>query len=366
MFPNAQVTHLTSSRSDHCPILLNLNYDGAVRRAPSIRRYETYWEREASLADEIHTSWTMHKKPSDLGEIANNLKGVMGSLHAWSGRTIGSVTKQIEKKRKDLERVSSRVDQNSRWQARKISAELDELLEKEEIRWRQRSRISWLRSGDRNTKFFHRKATWRQKKNKIEKLQTNNGDVTSDTSTMENLATDFFKDLYSVDTDVQPGIIADLLQKKINDQINEGLCAKFTDEEISFALFQIGPTKAPGPDGFPASFFQRNWGTFKEDVIRAVKKFFETGIVPLGVNDTSIVLIPKNKNPISLRDYRPIILCNVIYKVVSKCLVKRLRSLLQDMISPTQSAFILGRMITENAIIAFECIHALQNCSANA
>jgi hypothetical protein len=101
-------------------------------------------------------------------------------------------------------------------------------------------------------------------------------------------------------------------------------------------------------------------------VIGAVKKFFEMGTMPPGVNDTSIVLIPKNKNPISLRDYRPISLCNVIYKVVSKCLVNLLRSLLQDMISPTQSAFILSSMITENAIIAFECIHALQNGSANA
>jgi hypothetical protein len=82
--------------------------------------------------------------------------------------------------------------------------------------------------------------------------------------------------------------------------------------------------------------------------------------MPPRVNGISIVLIPKIKIPMSLRDYIPISLCNVIYKVVSKCLVNRLRPLLQDIISPTQSTFILGRMITDNAIFAFECIHALQ------
>lgn len=81
--------------------------------------------------------------------------------------------------------------------------------------------------------------------------------------------------------------------------------------------------------------------------------------MPEGVNDTVIVLIPKKDDPESLRDFRPINLCNFIYKVVSKCLVNRLRPLLQEIISPTQSAFIPGRLITDNALIAFECIHAI-------
>jgi hypothetical protein len=105
-----------------------------------------------------------------------------------------------------------------------------------------------------------------------------------------------------------------------------------------------------------ARFFQRRWGTLKEDVIKGVKEFFKIGHMPDGVNDTVIVLIPKKNDPESLRDFRPIRICNVIYKVVSKCLVNRLRPLLQEIISPTQSAFIPGRLITDNALIAFECI----------
>jgi hypothetical protein len=150
---------------------------------------------------------------------------------------------------------------------------------------------------------------------------------------------------------------------QISHDMNQMLCTDFSDEEIGNALFQIGPLKAPGRDGFPARFFQRHWGVFKEDITTSVKEFFRTGTMPEGINDTVIVLIPKKKNPVCLRDFRPISLCNVIYKVVSKCLVNRLRPLLQEIIAPTQSAFIPGRLITDNALIAFECIHSLQNSS---
>jgi hypothetical protein len=76
--------------------------------------------------------------------------------------------------------------------------------------------------------------------------------------------------------------------------------------------------------------------------------------MPPGVNDTS-VLLPKKDNPEELIDFWPISICNVIYKVVSKCLANRLWPLLQDIIAPMQSAFIPGRMITDNVLIPFEC-----------
>ena len=95
-------------------------------------------------------------------------------------------------------------------------------------------------------------------------------------------------------------------------------------------------------------------------MLAAVKDFFHIGVMPEGLNSTSIVLIPKASNPSKLSEYRPISLCNVIYKVISKCLVNRLRPLLDDLISPEQSAFILGRMITDNALVAFECIHYIK------
>jgi hypothetical protein len=138
------------------------------------------------------------------------------------------------------------------------------------------------------------------------------------------------------------------------------LCSEFSDREIGDALFQIGPLKAPGPDGMPGRFFQRNWGVMQEEVTKAVKKFFHDGVMPEGINDTSLVLIPKGKNPEELSDFRPISLCNVIYKIISKCLANRLRPILDEIISETQSAFVPGRLITDNAVIAFECFHKIQ------
>jgi hypothetical protein len=82
--------------------------------------------------------------------------------------------------------------------------------------------------------------------------------------------------------------------------------------------------------------------------------------MPEGINDIVVVLIPKKKNHFCLSDFRPIRMCNVIYKVVSKCFVNKLRPILQDIIEPNQSAFIPRRLITDNTLIAFECIHSVQ------
>jgi hypothetical protein len=108
-------------------------------------------------------------------------------------------------------------------------------------------------------------------------------------------------------------------------------------------------------------FFQRNWDVLEEDKVIAVRKFFDERVMSDGVNNTSIILVPKKDAPDELKDFRPVSLCNVIYKIVAKCLVNRLRPFLHDLISPTQSAFIPGRMITDNPLIAFECLHAIQS-----
>jgi hypothetical protein len=96
----------------------------------------------------------------------------------------------------------------------------------------------------------------------------------------------------------------------------------------------MGPLKMPGPNGFPGRFYQRHWGILKEDVVAATRKFFEDGVMPAGINDTAIILTLKSNEPVDLKDFRPISLCNVIYKLILKCIVNRLRGILNDIISP--------------------------------
>jgi hypothetical protein len=178
---------------------------------------------------------------------------------------------------------------------------------------------------------------------------------------MEGMVQEFFKNLYTTDSNVSPDGLIQNFDQRISDDDNRDLCKEFTDDEISAALFQIRPLKAPRPDGFPVRFFQRNLLLRKLGIIRGVKKLFEMGQMPLPMNEIAIILIPKKIELELLKDFRPISLCNVIYKVVAKCLVNMLRPLLHDIIEPTQSAFTPSRMITNNALIAFECLHALRN-----
>lgn len=91
-----------------------------------------------------------------------------------------------------------------------------------------------------------------------------------------------------------------------------------------------------------------------------------SGVMPDAVNDTTIILIPKVPHPKELKEFGPISLCNVMYKIMSKCLVNRLRPLLTDHISENQSAFIPGRLISNDSIIAFECIHHIQAVGGDA
>jgi hypothetical protein len=180
---------------------------------------------------------------------------------------------------------------------------------------------------------------------------------------MERMATSYFKELFTSDPSLHANGLIDLIQTKVTTEMNMELCKDFSDEEIGDALFQIGPLKAPGVDGFPARFYQRNWGEIKAEITNAVKLFFATGRIPEGVNDTAIVLIPKNDQPETLKDFRPISLCTVVYKIISKCMVNRLRPILGDIVSANQSAFVPGRLITDNAMVAFECLHFIEQNS---
>lgn len=129
-------------------------------------------------------------------------------------------------------------------------------------------------------------------------------------------------------------------------------------------MFAIHPDKAPGPDGFSASFFQSNWNVVGPDIIAEVQAFFVSGIMPRRSNDTHIRLIPKILGPKRVADYRPIALCNVCYKVISKLLSRRLQPLLDGIISENQSAFVPKRAISDNVLITHEVLHFLKKSKA--
>jgi hypothetical protein len=98
-----------------------------------------------------------------------------------------------------------------------------------------------------------------------------------------------------------------------------------------------------------------------QEVVEAVKNFFQSGRLLKQLNHTFIALIPKVEGAVSVNQFRPISLCNVIYKLISKILASRLKTMLPKFISPWQGAFVPGRLIQDNSIIAFEVINAMKN-----
>ena len=133
-----------------------------------------------------------------------------------------------------------------------------------------------------------------------------------------------------------------------------------TRKEVEISLWSIKPFKAPGPDGYYAGFYQRNWHIVKDSVVKLVVEIFESGSMPLHLNKTLITLIPKCPGADCLSLFRPISLCTTIYKLVTKVLVNRIRPMLNKLVSPLQTAFVPGRKGMNNMIIVQELIHTMK------
>ncbi|KAL0013373.1 hypothetical protein SO802_000442 [Lithocarpus litseifolius] len=150
------------------------------------------------------------------------------------------------------------------------------------------------------------------------------------------------------------------VQRVVTEEMNSKLTAIYTMKEVELAIKEMVPLKAPGPNGMPPLFYQTYWSNVGMDISHAVISCLNYSSLLKSINHTFITLIPKVKDPEKVSEFRPISLCNVIYKIVSKVIANRLRPLLNDIISETQSAFTAGRLITDNILIAFESLHHMK------
>ncbi|KAL5816556.1 hypothetical protein ACOSQ3_024934 [Xanthoceras sorbifolium] len=141
--------------------------------------------------------------------------------------------------------------------------------------------------------------------------------------------------------------------------MNHELDKTFTPAEVKLALSQMYPTKAPVINGLPVLFYQRYWDRVGTLVTATYFRCLNDGYSVKVLNFTLIMLIPKVSKPNRVSEFRPISLCNVIYKIISKALCNCFRGVLGSVISENQSAFLLGRMITDNVIIGFKCTQSV-------
>jgi hypothetical protein len=176
----------------------------------------------------------------------------------------------------------------------------------------------------------------------------------------KDIAVSYFEELFRSTQPANPNDTLSAVESVVTMDANQNLLRPFMAEEVRAALFQMHPSKAPGPNGMSSFFYQKYWHIVGNFVSHAVLSILNSGKILRKINLTHISLIPKKKNPERMSDFRPISLCNVVYKIISKVLANRLKLVLPLHHIGFAECFCSGRLITDNVSVAFELIHKLK------
>jgi hypothetical protein len=158
---------------------------------------------------------------------------------------------------------------------------------------------------------------------------------------------------FSLDEDKRDDIV------QITPEENEKLTSVIKEQEVKDAVFQMKHNKAPGPDGFLAEFYQILWETIKNNLMALFKDFYKDKLPLFSLNFGTITFLLKQKEATHIRQFCPICLLNVSFKIFTKMVVNRLTGIATRLINPSQTAFIPGRNIIEGVVMLHENIHEL-------
>ena len=216
--------------------------------------------------------------------------------------------------------------------------------------------------GDKNTAFFHVTTMIRRQRNKIKSIKNFVGEWITDMEVVKNHTLDGFSRLFTTELKFSTSTsdVSCFSHSFLSEKEKTKLCTEVTDEEIKTSLWAHKPFKAPGVDGFHASFYQHFWLDVRNTVCMEVKKAFQSRVILEYLNKTLIGLIPKCPNPEMLGSYRPIGLCTMVYKLITKTIISRIRPYLDKLIS-VQTTFVPGRRGLDNILIAQELVYSIGN-----
>lgn len=361
IFTNAQVTHREPIGSDHSPILVDLLFkDGKTSRGFV---FEKRWIDHPDFKKTVGMGWSSAVVDAEdpLLIFCRRLDGCKSILAKWSKSAFPNSKKVFDKLNAELHLLLfEEFTAEAEAAISVVLSKIEEAWDREEKFWEQKARVHWLKSGDKNTRFFHAATLQRRRKNKILKLRVEDDRWVDKEEDIGAEFTKFYSSLFTAST--QEGLldVLDFVQSEITEDDNSRLMAAVTDSEIKLAAFQMGGLKAPGPDGFTGNFYQSSWSIVGADVCRFVRNFFENDVDLQNLNCTNLVFIPKVEGATSVNQFRPISLCNFSYKIISKVIVNRMKGLLLRFISENQRAFVPGRLIQDNIFIAHEAYHHLR------
>lgn len=241
-------------------------------------------------------------------------------------------------------------------------AEMHNLLQAEELHWKQKSRIKWLTEGNRNTRFFHLSTKIKGNFNTIDRITVRNTTI-SDSTLIKSAAIQQSTTTF----EAQPVQVHDFLfncdHKRVYSDQNILLTAFSGPDEIMQAMFALGNLNSPGVDlgnlnslgvdGFSGCFYTSCWDSIGDTVIATVQNFYSLGKLLKASASFLLSLISKCHNP-SFNDFRLISLLNLLFKIITKILASRLSSILHTIVSPNQATFVKGKSIYDHLALAHE------------
>ena len=319
-----------------------------------IPRLKEYWESTEVLFHSTSSLFRFSKNLKNLKPLIRELgKEDLGNL---TNRTRDAYVLLCEKQKNTLvspseENVIEEAEAYEKWLF--VAG-----LEEEHLK--QKAKLHWLEVGDLNNKTFHNSIRTRKAQNAIREICCSNGSRIVQHEDIKLEAERYFSEFLNQRPENYQGAtvdeLKDLLKFLCSDEDGRYLDAEVTAEEIKKVLFSMPSHKSPGPDRFPCEFYRVAWPVIGQDFIVAVQSVFRYGFLPKGVNSTILALVPKKVDYLEMKDFRLIACCNVLYKVVSKILANRLKRVLPEIIAENQSAFIKGRLLMENVLLASELV----------
>ncbi|KAK2427531.1 hypothetical protein QL285_026105 [Trifolium repens] len=257
-FPEAFVKTLPRlDFSDHHPILICPFGNDPVHVARKFR-FESAWQLNDTYNNMLSTCW------SDNEHVVTNLQNLQTRIKEWKFNTIDDI---VRKKKRlaariggDQARIYARnYNYGLKRLEQKLQKELDEVLKHEEVMWFQRSRTKWLVDGDRNTSYYHLKTTNRRRRNNIVMLRNTEGVWVDDPRTLQVMVNKFYQDLFEKPDADWRWYQTNISYPPLEEDHLSRLVEPIRGVEIKEAMFDIHPWKAPGPDGYPAGFYQQGW-----------------------------------------------------------------------------------------------------------
>ncbi|XP_043710215.1 uncharacterized protein LOC122659132 [Telopea speciosissima] len=357
-FAYSSVKHLSRECSDHALILLDFKTQASG--IISSFKFQQMWLSHPDFMECVRLCWGKQVQGTPLQILYLKLKSLQSRLRAWNKVVFGNIHQNARAAEDSVCKVEIEPEQNPTEETRRNLLEskkvLQEVLLQEEIFWRQKSRVQWLKEGESNTKFFHTMVNFRRGIGRVDKVKDGNGVWVHGQEDVGREAARFFVGLFMAQNRRRDEDLLDLIPRLVTDADNEMLMMVPPMEEVRKAVFGLSCDSAPGPNGFTGHFFMACWDIVGEDVGRAVRDFFIGGRLPRGYTSANLVLIPKKEYPEVILDFCPICLCNFANKIMAKIISSRIALVLPNIISEEQGAFVQGRCIHDHIALVQEVV----------